>query len=389
MLATTAVMHRRHGRDGGEDDGVGGERGGGGTVSMMRGMPDAMMDAASRRSRRDAEEIAQLRSTLTEMEIESYGLSAELRNEKRAREGLEKELAMKSEEFVRLSEVCESREARYSNLRAQFEILETRVRESESVARRATKEDENRRDKYKIECKTLKRALEEGNREIGRLQVEAERGRMSSEAAERFREELERERKKAHEAMHEVREEAEKERRRVMSLEATCSEVRRVLGDAMEEEFGESVPLGGLARRAADLLCAANSRVKAMKRAQKHGVGATNGNRHDSWIDADLALDAETEAALEEALGTARRWKQATEEERRARASAEEELARTSSELMKCQSELSVLRSAKEESELFETEMEKIVERLSERINQLETAMSVASATAAQGETNI
>jgi hypothetical protein len=56
---------------------------------------------------------------------------------------------------------------------------------------------------------------------------------------------------------------------------------------------------------------------------------------------------------------------------------------------MKCQSELSVLRSAKEESELFETEMEKIVERLSERINHLETAMSVASATAAQGETNI
>jgi chromosome segregation ATPase len=139
-------------------------------------MPDAMMDAASRRSRRDAEEIAQLRSTLSELEIESYGLSAELRNEKRAREALEKEIAEKSEEFVRLSEVCESREARYSNLRAQFEILETRVRESESTARRATKEDENKRDKYKIECKTLRRALEEGNREIGRLQVEAERG---------------------------------------------------------------------------------------------------------------------------------------------------------------------------------------------------------------------
>ena len=378
MLATTTMRGRR---DDDDDDGT--------MTAVTRGMPDAMMDAASRRSRRDAEEIAQLRSTLSELEIESYGLSAELRNEKRAREALEKEIAEKSEEFVRLSEVCESREARYSNLRAQFEILETRVRESESTARRATKEDENKRDKYKIECKTLRRALDEGNREIGRLQVEAERGRTSSEAAERFREELERERQKAHEAMQAVREEAEKERRRVLSLEATCSEVRRVLGDAMEEEFGESAPLGGLARRAADLLRAANSRVKAMKRAQTHGVGATNGSAHDSWMDADSALDAETEAALEEALGTARRWKQAAEQERRSRASAEEELARASSELTQCQSELSALRSAKEESELFETEMEKIVERLSERINQLETAMSAANASNAQRETNI
>jgi len=83
-------------------------------------------------------------------------------------------------------------------------------------------------------------------------------------------------------------------------------------------------------------------------------------------------LDAETEAALEEALATARRWKSEAERERAARRDAEAELAEAREELNTSRRALTSLRAAKEESDKYEADMADVVESLERRIKQLD-----------------
>ena len=92
----------------------------------------------------------------------------------------------------------------------------------------------------------------------------------------------------------------------------------------------------------------------------------------------DRELDAETEAALEEALETVRKWKSEAEREQRTR-EAQNRTFEAREELDTSRRTVSSLRAAKEEADQYETDMADIVESLENRIKQLGESATTSS----------
>ena len=353
-------------------------------------------DDASRRRRTDMEDERPLIDVLTELrgkhadatllwrfahdrcdeltracatlERTNEDVTTALNEEKRRGVERERKFAMSSEE-----------------LRKKFNALERRVMETESRARRRLEEATT----ATREREAMKRALNEANREIGRLQVENVGGR--SDALVAVREEHEKERRRLMESASAAREELAEAKGRVVSLEAHAREAKRVIGEALNEEFPESVDVAEAARRAVSSLSAEARRgataSSAEKRSQRSGDAGTDGTqrlhvtssmrkserRRSTYDVEDDALDAETEAALKEALETARRWKSVAEREQQERGRVEEDLERMRVKFKACKSSLKEMENAKLESDAYEAEMEQIIESLRESINRLAT----------------
>lgn len=138
----------------------------------------------------------------------------------------------------------------------------------------------------------------------------------------------------------------------------------------MGETFGES----DAAAEAVESLAEAFRATRARRTTTIGGAdgGRARRRRDEQWVEDDRELDAETEAALEEALATVRKWKSEAERERAARQDAEAELAEAREELDKSRRALTSLRAAKEESDKYEADMADIVESLENRIKQLD-----------------
>ena len=153
-----------------------------------------------------------------------------------------------------------------------------------------------------------------------------------------------------------------------MALEASNSEVKRIVGEALGETFGERDAATAAARSLAEAFRALRAR-RASTRGGHDRRETTR--RDDTWVEDDRELDAETEAALEEALETVRKWKSEAERERAARRDAEAALSEAREELDTSRRTVSSLRAAKEEADQYETDMADIVESLENRIKQL------------------
>ena len=118
-----------------------------------------------------------------------------------------------------------------------------------------------------------------------------------------------------------------------MALEASNSEVKRIVGEALGETFGERDAATAAARSLAEAF-------RALRARRASTLGGHDGRertrRDDTWVEDDRELDAETEAALEEALETVRKWKSEAEREREARRDAEAELSEAREEVEWC-----------------------------------------------------
>ena len=337
----------------------------------------------------DCDDVVMLRSWLADAELEALARA-------RASETLKEENAQLRRELIEASEAMEGmttararREARFETqsaaLREKFAALERRVVDTELIARRKAEE----MGLMKSEYDAVKRALDSANREIGKLQVETVGGR--SAALDSAQLDYEREKRRLVENVGLIRGELDDAKRRVSSLEAHAREAKRVLGEALDEDFPERVDVSVAARRAASALNAlASSAANTGSRQglSKHAAGGDDdddlGRRQRrraskaqaSTYDAeDYALDAETEAALEEALAAARRWKSVAERAENGRNQAEQDLERMRVRLEECTTALKEMKVAKLESDKYEAEMESIVETLRERINGLQESL--------------
>ena len=99
-----------------------------------------------------------------------------------------------------------------------------------------------------------------------------------------------------------------------MALEASNSEVKRIVGEALGETFGERDAATAAARSLAEAFRAL--RARRASTLGGHDRRETT-RRDDTWVEDDRELDAETEAALEEALETVRKWKSEAERDAR------------------------------------------------------------------------
>jgi hypothetical protein len=161
-----------------------------------------------------------------------------------------------------------------------------------------------------------------------------------------------------------------------MSLEASSVEVKRILGDVLDEELSERDTVTVSARRAAEAIRDVKARLREAERVQHAQQGKGAGAdvprpSTSSGLDDDVELIAETEAALEEALSTARRWKSAAERERTSRERAENNLA-------ECRSSLARAFEERSRADSYERELETVIERLGDRIRALEFESSAA-----------
>ena len=129
----------------------------------------------------------------------------------------------------------------------------------------------------------------------------------------------------------------------------------------MGETFGERDAATAAARSLAEAFRAL--RARRASTLGGHDRRETT-RRDDTWVEDDRELDAETEAALEEALETVRKWKSEAERERAARRDAEAALSEAREELDTSRRTVSSLRAAKEEADEYETDMADIVESL-------------------------
>ena len=327
-------------------------------------------DRALTRSTRDAETIATLQRELSSSEIERATTArAMAAHEERARE-LERALARAEDALEEATSEMETKERTRRDgaerLARRYEALARRVEETERAARREREECVM----YKTECESLRQALEASTRELGAMQVDAARGKSAASEAKNFKREIDRARREKDAAMSAIRAELADARRRATSLEASSTEVKRILGDALGEELGERDAATVAARRVADAMRDTKARLQALERVQ-HANSAdgasTLRNSTSSAMEDDVALVAETEAALEEALGTARRWKSAAEKERTSR-------ERIENELDDCRSSLARAIEERSRAESYERELEAVVERLGDRIRALESA---------------
>jgi|UniRef100_A0A7S0KI65 hypothetical protein len=328
----------------------------------------------------EATDVTALRSLLADVELTNLTHAKRIEGLTNENARLRRELIEASECAERAGEERERREVRWRRaseaLGEKFSALERRVMDTELLARRRAEEAKM----VKSEYDSVKRALDAANREIGKLQVETVGGR--SAALESAQLDYEREKRRLAENVGLIREELDDAKRRVSVLEAHAREAKRVLGEALDEDFPERVDVSVAARRAANAL---NSFASSSALHKKPNSGALKNNdadgvqrqrrRASNYDEEDYALDAETEAALEEALTAARRWKSIAEREQNARNQTEEDLERMRVKLEECTTALNEMKVEKLESDKYEVEIESIVETLRDRINSLQDSL--------------
>ena len=344
----------------------------------------------------DVERVTDVASSSTRDAMTILRLQLELQRAERRARDLEASTRAGDAAIARARERAEALERDVTRLRAlsergggasvvdgrrareALEALERRVAEAERAAAGGWEQARG----WEVECESMRKLLAESARECGALQVEAGKSRGAEEEARRARRAAEAARRERDAVANAMGKELDEATRRMMSLEASTNEAKRALCDAMEEEVGEKETLSVVARRAADALRGARSRVKALERARNDGAKGVRpdgsrafvgSSRGATPMEEERALD-EAEAALADALETARRWKSAAERERAFREAAEDELERINGELHDALTSLSRARAEKHDSDRRAADVRGVVERVAERVRSLEDA---------------